>query len=113
MFPEPEKWLPERWDAEGEKREEMKRWFWAFSSGGRMCLGNHFALQGVCFLFLFFSFQSTMGGGADEFAEMKLVVAAVYSNYMTQIVDGEGMEQADTFVSGPVGGKCVLSFKHV
>ncbi|CAF9917960.1 MAG: hypothetical protein ALECFALPRED_000435 [Alectoria fallacina] len=92
VFPEPEKWVPERWDAEGEKRDEMKRWFWAFSSGGRMCLGNHFALQ-------------------DK--EMKLVVAAVYSNYMTEIVDGEGMEQADTFVSGPVGGKCVLRFKHV
>lgn len=44
---------------------------------------------------------------------MKLVVAAVYSNYVTEIVDGEGMEQADTFVSGPVGGKCVLRFKHV
>lgn len=47
VFPEPEKWIPERWDAEVEKRQEMKRWFWAFSSGGRMCLGNHFALQGV------------------------------------------------------------------
>ena len=57
VFPEPEKWVPERWDAEGEKRDEMKRWFWAFSSGGRMCLGNHFALQGVWF---FFSFRLTM-----------------------------------------------------
>ena len=44
VFPEPEQWRPERWD--GGKREEMKRWFWAFGSGGRMCLGSHFALQG-------------------------------------------------------------------
>ena len=54
VFPEPEKWIPERWDAEVEKREEMKRWFWAFSSGGRMCLGNHFALQGI-YIFAFFA----------------------------------------------------------
>ena len=52
VFPQPEEWIPERWDAGDERSEEMKRWFWAFGSGGRMCLGNHFALQGV------FSFSS-------------------------------------------------------
>lgn len=46
VFPEPEAWRPERWDGSEGKREEMKRWFWAFGSGGRMCLGSHFALQG-------------------------------------------------------------------
>lgn len=46
VFPEPGKWIPERWDVGGEEGEEMRRWFWAFSSGGRMCLGNHFAIQG-------------------------------------------------------------------
>ena len=48
VFPEPEKWRPERWDVADEKREEMKRWFWAFGSGGRMCLGSNFALQSMC-----------------------------------------------------------------
>ena len=47
VFPEPEKWRPERWDVPEEKREEMKRWFWAFGSGGRMCLGSNFALQSM------------------------------------------------------------------
>lgn len=53
VFPEPEVWRPERWLAtEGEgkegrdRREEMGRWFWAFGSGGRMCVGNNFAMQG-------------------------------------------------------------------
>lgn len=46
VFPAPEKWVPERWDVGGERGEEMRRWFWAFGSGGRMCLGSHFALQG-------------------------------------------------------------------
>ena len=46
VFPDPLRWHPERWSASDEKKDEMKRWFWAFSSGGRMCLGSHFALQG-------------------------------------------------------------------
>ena len=44
VYPEPEVWRPERWL--GEKGEEM-RWFWAFGSGGRMCVGSHFALLGM------------------------------------------------------------------
>ena len=50
IFPEPESWRPERWDGDagGKKVEEMKRWFWTFGSGGRMCLGSHFAIQGTC-----------------------------------------------------------------
>jgi len=48
VFPEPLKWIPERWmDAKDGRKEEMKRWFWAFGSGGRMCLGSNFAIQGM------------------------------------------------------------------
>lgn len=52
VFPAPESWVPERWllgnaeDEAGQERlREMKRWFWAFGSGGRMCLGSHLAVQ--------------------------------------------------------------------
>ena len=46
-FPEPEKWIPERWlEANKEKTEQMRKWFFAFGSGGRMCLGSNFAIQG-------------------------------------------------------------------
>ena len=46
VFSQPEQWRPERWlDASVEKRSEMMRWFWAFGSGARMCLGKHFAVQ--------------------------------------------------------------------
>jgi hypothetical protein len=44
-------WRPERWiDVDGEDREdrerrkEMDRWFWAFGSGGRMCIGSNLAM---------------------------------------------------------------------
>jgi cytochrome P450 len=64
-YPEPNKWDPDRWlnindatddqtsrktdqgDAEkGRSDHDPRRWFWAFGSGGRMCVGNNFALLG-------------------------------------------------------------------
>lgn len=40
VFEHPTSWNPERWlMADAKKLAEMKRWFWAFSSGGRMCIG--------------------------------------------------------------------------
>lgn len=48
VFPDPESWLPERWiNQTKERTDEMMRWFWAFGSGGRMCIGSHFAIQGI------------------------------------------------------------------
>lgn len=47
VFPSAEEWRPERWtEATKEGKEEMGRWFWAFGSGGRMCVGSNFAMQG-------------------------------------------------------------------
>jgi cytochrome P450 len=45
VFDEPESWKPERWlVADEAKLKEMNRWFWAFGSGGRMCIGSNLAL---------------------------------------------------------------------
>ena len=47
VFPEPEVWKPERWlEVSPEGKTEMMRWFWAFGSGSRMCIGSSFALLG-------------------------------------------------------------------
>ena len=47
VFPDPEIWKPARWlDSSEAQKAEMSRWFWAFGSGGRMCVGSHFAMQG-------------------------------------------------------------------
>jgi cytochrome P450 len=45
IFPEPENWDPYRW-TQGHGTSEMMKWFWAFSSGGRMCIGSNLALLG-------------------------------------------------------------------
>ncbi|KAJ5557130.1 hypothetical protein N7494_001045 [Penicillium frequentans] len=57
VFKDPLRFNPDRWlDASAE----MKRWFWPFSSGGRMCIGMHLAM-----------------------AEMTTLVAAIYRKYRT------------------------------
>ena len=53
VFPNPEEWRPERWlDAKKDAQDEMMRWFWAFGSGGRMCIGRHFAMNRKLLVFL-------------------------------------------------------------
>jgi unspecific monooxygenase len=49
VFPDAECWLPDRWTKPTSSAEltRMRRWFWAFGSGGRMCVGSNFALQGT------------------------------------------------------------------
>ncbi|KAF2130411.1 cytochrome P450 monooxygenase-like protein [Dothidotthia symphoricarpi CBS 119687] len=46
-------WRPERWlemeKFADERRKDMEsRWFWAFGSGGRMCVGSHLAVCRKC-----------------------------------------------------------------
>jgi cytochrome P450 len=44
IFPDAKSFKPERWLVEGARKTEMMRWFWAFGSGGRMCIGSNFAV---------------------------------------------------------------------
>ncbi|KAJ5305779.1 hypothetical protein N7508_004794 [Penicillium antarcticum] len=60
VFSEPLKFNPERWLGHCADLAEMKKWFWAFSSGGRMCIGLHLAM-----------------------AEMTTLLAAIYRKYTT------------------------------
>jgi hypothetical protein len=39
VFKDPLAFNPDRWFGEAKNVAEMKKWFWAFSSGGRMCIG--------------------------------------------------------------------------
>jgi cytochrome P450 len=63
VFPEPLTFDPERW-LTGDV-QTRNRHFWAFSSGGRMCIGKHLAM-----------------------AEMTSLVTAVYSRYTTALAPG-------------------------
>lgn len=39
VFEDPDSFIPERWL---KNDPDMKRWWWAFSSGGRMCIGEQY-----------------------------------------------------------------------
>jgi hypothetical protein len=40
VFPNPLVWDPERWlNADGDALADMKKWWWPFASGARMCIG--------------------------------------------------------------------------
>lgn len=106
VFPEPESFRPERWLARESAQayklspahsytsddhlKEMHRWFWAFGSGGRMCIGSNLAMQ-----------------------EIKLLVAAIYSNWTTEIVDDEGIEEIDAYTIRPRSNRLFLRFRQV
>ncbi|KFY99399.1 hypothetical protein V498_00793 [Pseudogymnoascus sp. VKM F-4517 (FW-2822)] len=62
VFPDPYKFDPDRWLAGEEVVATMRRWWWPFSSGGRMCLGMHLAV-----------------------AEMTTLLVAIYQRYSTAV----------------------------
>ena len=45
---------------------------------------------------------------ADTDTEMKYIVAALYSNYSTTIIDDTGIEQSDSYTAPPKGDKLLL-----
>ncbi|KAK3994561.1 hypothetical protein QBC44DRAFT_41655 [Cladorrhinum sp. PSN332] len=94
VFPAPEQWDQTRWlasFASEEERKQRNRQFWAFGSGGRMCIGSNFAIH-----------------------EMKLIIAAIYSNYTSHIVDDEGLaSQGDGYTGRPAKERLYLRFEKV
>ncbi|ERS98798.1 benzoate 4-monooxygenase cytochrome P450 [Sporothrix schenckii 1099-18] len=65
VFKDPSVFNPDRWMDASADTTEMQRWFWAFSSGGRMCIGMHLAM-----------------------AEMTTLASSVYRRYRTVPTDG-------------------------
>ena len=44
---------------------------------------------------------------------MKYVVAAIYTNFTSEVVDAQGLELMDGWLSGPKVGKLMLKFQAV
>lgn len=65
VFEDPFMFNPDRWMDASLDTAEMNRWFWAFSSGGRMCIGLHLAM-----------------------AEMTTLASTIYRKYRTVPTDG-------------------------
>lgn len=101
VFPEAEEWRPQRWlEATEEQQKQMGRWFWAFGSGGRMCVGSNFAIQGM-------SGSVFLGRTAGLIAspEMKAIIASIWSRFQTTVVDDQGMVHNGSYIAEPIGSK--------
>jgi len=63
-FDNPESWIPERWDIPHESKVyvQMKRHFFAFGAGPRMCIGMNVA-----------------------WTQLRLTLARIYSTYKTKL----------------------------
>lgn len=44
---------------------------------------------------------------------IKALIAAVYYDFETEVVDGSGMKQFDRFIAKPVDNRLKLKFKYV
>jgi hypothetical protein len=103
-FPEANTWIPERWMRMRSPKDEQsvgleasslgvddpRRWFFAWGRGGRMCIGSNFASL-----------------------VLKLLLASIYTNYTTSILEDDGMEHRDEMMASPVGDKLILRFNRV
>lgn len=119
VFPEPERFDFMRWmDGNGmseDQKRERDRTFWAFSSGGRMCIGSNFAMLGW-FLFLDLAIFDLLYRNKNLkltiIPEIKLIIAAIYTNFITLVVNDDGVDQMDGYTCGPSAGKLHLRFEH-
>lgn len=81
VFPEPDAWDPARWlDADEAQQREMARWFWAFGSGGRMCVGSNLAML-----------------------DMKATMVGLWGSFSTELVDDVGMVANGGYMAEPMG----------
>jgi hypothetical protein len=44
-------------------------------------------------------------------SEMKYLIAALYSNWTTHVVDDKGIEQKDTYNASPISGRLLVTLK--
>ncbi|KAF4468343.1 benzoate 4-monooxygenase cytochrome P450, partial [Fusarium albosuccineum] len=89
VFPEPDAFKPERW-LEEKGSTERNRLFFAFSNGGRACIGRHLAI-----------------------AEMKTLLRDIYSEFKTTPTKGMVADMSmddQIFTSRPKDQKCILKF---
>ncbi|KAI9891898.1 MAG: hypothetical protein M1814_002283 [Vezdaea aestivalis] len=106
VFPMPTAWRPDRWldnfistpasspgrsmngpdkSTATSETETKDRYFWAFGSGGRMCLGSNLAML-----------------------QMKLLIAALYARYKTVVVEGQDTSVADGYMGYIGNGKLMI-----
>lgn len=89
VFPEPEKWRPDRWL---EANDRMKLNWTPFGYGSRICPGSNLAMT-----------------------ELKYMIAAIFRNMRAvqpKSAEWEAIEMSDVFAAGTRSGHCWLRFEN-
>jgi hypothetical protein len=55
----------------------------------------------------------TTATSTNVYAEMKYIVATLYSNYTTSIVDDTGIEQSDSYTAPPKSDKLMIRLDKI
>ena len=83
VFDDPETFNPSRWLESSEARKrEMNRWFWAFGSGSRGCLGENLGLS-----------------------NLYVAVAAIYEHFETRVAEGTELIVSQGMIAMPIPNK--------
>jgi cytochrome P450 len=97
IFPDPEKFLPERWlDQSPEAMQRLERYYLPFGYGARICIGKALALM-----------------------EMKLLITFILLKYRVDVPPEMGdavtgpMRQSGSMDAVPIGMKCDLTFTEL
>ncbi|CAK7239650.1 MAG: hypothetical protein STHCBS139747_001084 [Sporothrix thermara] len=75
VFPQPDTFNPDRWlGSDPQLDAEMNRRFFAFSNGGRGCLGKHLAMAEMKLLLrdVYMQFETVLAGTGDKPADMSM-----------------------------------------
>lgn len=125
IFPQPERFWPERW-LEEEGMLERNRLFFSFAFGGRGCIGKKYALRVYTSLvYSHFSpfiivlifpaqFHETLTNHSLAMIEMKVLVREIYLKLRSNVApDMKGdMRMDDQIISTrPVDQVCLLTFE--
>ena len=69
-----------------------------------MCIGSNFAINGK-------GQHAVDNSSLLNRSEIKLVVAAIYSNFTTSIFDDDGIEQTDRYTAPPTKTRLILKLE--
>ena len=115
VFPSPELWKPERWlDAEVKSKAEMMKWFWAFGSGSRMCIGFHFAIRSMSFPQIWAA-RFPASKEQNEMLivlAMKCLIATIYIEFETSLVGNGHLLQTGAEATRLVDNRLLLKFQR-
>jgi cytochrome P450 len=112
VYPDPEAWNPHRWLLQVDDGLALRKWMFAFSAGGRDCIGQHIAME--CKVLPFPDRWTTLtehlGRGIPV---LRMGLATIYTNYTTYISDESAYPGANKRMSATCTEKLFLRFERL